>query len=80
VYLRSPEKVASVEPGTHYTVLHSNSGAYPGSNIIASPSIGDITGDGVPEVVIGTNEQYEEPPNIALGAQTLDALRDPPRP
>jgi hypothetical protein len=71
VYLRSPEKVAFVEAETHYTELISNSGAFPGSNILAAPSIGDVTGDGVPEVIVGTNEEYQETPNIGLSSAAL---------
>ncbi|MBI1926233.1 hypothetical protein HYR99_18540 [Candidatus Poribacteria bacterium] len=75
VYLRSPEKVESVEPGTHFTVLKSDAGARIGSKIIAAPSIGDITGDGVPEVIIGTNEEYHEFPNIILRPKTIELLK-----
>lgn len=74
VYLRSPEKVAYVEAGTHFTELTANAGAYPGNNILATPSIGDITGDGIPEVIVGTNEEYQEPINLALPAATRDTL------
>jgi len=75
VYLRSPEKVEYVEPGTHFTILKPDAGADIGSKIIATPSIGDITGDGIPEVVVGTNEEYREFPNIALSSETVELLR-----
>ena len=75
VYLRSPEKVEYVEPGTHFTVLKADAEARIGSKILATPSIGDITGDGVPEVIIGTNEEYHEFPNIIFWQGTIDLLK-----
>ncbi|MBM3237666.1 hypothetical protein FJZ31_15355 [Candidatus Poribacteria bacterium] len=75
VYLRSPEKVEFVEPGTHFTILKTDADARIGSKIISTPSIGDITGDGVPEVIIGTNEEYHEFPNIILRPETIDLLK-----
>jgi len=76
VYLRSPEKVAYVEPGTHFTELVSTAAAYPGTYILATPSIGDITGDGVPEVIIGTTEEYLEPINAGIDKDTLETLNE----
>jgi len=76
VYLRSPEKVAYVEPGTHFTELVPNADAYPGNSILATPSIGDITGDGVPEVIVGTSEEYVEPINATLDDDTWNTLSE----
>ena len=33
--------------------------------IVSTPAVGDINSDGYPEIIVGTNEQYNEPMNIA---------------
>ncbi len=56
--LASPEKVASIDAGTHRVHLKPNSGAFYGSKIVSSPSVGDLLGDGHREIVLGRNEEY----------------------
>src|SRR5438132_12666475 len=36
---------------------------YNGAKVIMSPAVGDIDGDGIPEIVATVNEQYREPVN-----------------
>ena len=75
VMLASPEKVvgcpASISPGaacgsaggvdpvTHRVHLKPDAGAFYGSKIVSSPSVGDLLGDGHKEIVIGRNEEYD---------------------
>src|SRR5207244_1436001 len=35
---------------------------------------GDIDHDGTPDIVVGTNEEYDEPPNFSLTSTTASAL------
>jgi hypothetical protein len=57
--IQSPEKVASVDPVTHRVHLNANSGAFYGTKIVSSPSVGDLLGDGKKEILLGRNEEYD---------------------
>jgi hypothetical protein len=56
------DKVASIDPTTHRIAFNPtklgdmdlNQGA-----IIDTPTVGNVTGDGKPEIVVGTNEEYQ---------------------
>jgi hypothetical protein len=56
--LASPEKVQAIDAGTHRVHLKPDAGAFYGTKIVSSPSIGDLLGDGHKEIVIGRNEEY----------------------
>ena len=45
-----------------------------GSKIVNSPAIGDIDHDGTPDIVVGTNEEYDETPNFSATSSTASAL------
>jgi len=64
VLVVDPAKVAAVDPDTHAVTFKAAAGSLMQGAIIDTPAVGDITGDGVPEVVVGTNEEYEEPLNL----------------
>ena len=51
-----------------------DSGVREGGELIATPTLVDLTGDDRPEIVIGAQEEYEEPPNIGDGASMLTLL------
>lgn len=38
---------------------------YRGGKIVATPTLADLDGDGLPEIVVGTNDHYREIPNWA---------------
>ncbi|MBI3118737.1 MAG: VCBS repeat-containing protein, partial [Candidatus Hydrogenedentes bacterium] len=63
VMLRDPAYVGSVDPLTHRVTNAPGVNNRRGAMIVTSVAIGDLTGDGVPEVVSGVNEQYDEPMN-----------------
>ncbi|MEW6442739.1 MAG: FG-GAP-like repeat-containing protein [bacterium] len=47
---------------------------YDVGEIVSTPAVGDIDGDGYPEVVLGTNEQYGERMNVALSGGLIGLL------
>jgi hypothetical protein len=64
VLIRDPAKVQSVDPVTHKITFKAGAGQRIGSKIIVPPSLGDLDGDGILEVLVGVNEEYAETPNI----------------
>ena len=56
-------KLAAIDPETHKVTFKPDSGALMNGAIVDTPAVGDLTGDGRPEVVVGTNEEYAEPLN-----------------
>ena len=53
-------KVASIDPQTHRVNFDEAAAGPPLQQgpIVDTPAVGDVTGDGVPEIVVGTNEEY----------------------
>lgn len=60
VLVVDPDKVEEVDPATHAVTFEADSGSAAQGAIIDTPAVGDIRGDGRPEIVVGTNEEYEE--------------------
>jgi hypothetical protein len=81
VLVVDPSKVASVDPDTHAVTFAGGAGSFMQGAIIDTPAVGDVTGDGVPEVVVGTNEEYDETLNLGnpggLGLLIGAGLVDP---
>ena len=65
VMLRDPTKVASVDPVTHFITFNPGANAKYGRQELVTPTIADINGDGVPEVIANVDEEYKEPPNVS---------------
>ncbi|MDX6288084.1 MAG: hypothetical protein QOG53_3569 [Frankiales bacterium] len=81
VMLRDPSKVASVDPVTHEITQPAGVEQFNGAKIVVGPAIGDLTGDGKPEIVATVNEQYAETPNTSdplptVTGQVLDNGND----
>lgn len=54
-----PSKVESIDPESHQVRFNANAGeALNQGAIVGTPAVGDITADGRPEIVVGTNEEY----------------------
>jgi hypothetical protein len=65
-------RMAAIDPVTHkVTPLP---GAFRGSKIIDSPAVGDLDDDGSLDIVIGTNEAYDETPNSSGTSAALNQL------
>jgi hypothetical protein len=63
-----PAEVADVDPTSHH-VSFVDDRVREGGEIIATPTLADLTGDGRDEVVIGAQESYIEPINIGDTAE-----------
>ena len=70
-----PAKVAAIDPTTHQVTFAPGSGVREGGELIATPALADLDGDGRAEIVVGAQEEYGEPPNIGDGARRARAAR-----
>ena len=71
VLLVDPAKVATVDPTTNYVTFTPTAGAHDGGELITTPTLGDVNGDGRPEIVVGAQEEYAEPVNIGSGSDLV---------
>jgi hypothetical protein len=64
-------KVQSIDPDSHQVTFNVPGGGdeHQQGAIIDTPAVGDLTGDGRPEIVVGTNEEYAE--TINAGGQDM---------
>jgi hypothetical protein len=70
-----PSKVASVDPATHQVTFNEQAGeSLMQGAIVNTPAVGDLTGDGRPEIVVGTNEEYsvDAPGEGGLNADNVE--------
>ena len=79
VLVVDPSKVQSIDPTTHQVTFNSNAGSEQQGAIVDTPAVGDLDGAtsgsaANPEIVIGTNEEYDEPANADLISGGLYAL------
>jgi hypothetical protein len=74
VLLVDPAKVQAVDPTSHKVTFTPGSGVREGGEIVATPTVVDVNGDGKPEIVVGAQEEYVETPNVGDGAGVLALL------
>lgn len=66
-------KITAIDPQTHAPTFASGIGGDLNQGaIVDTPAVGDLTGDGVPEIVVGTNEEYEAASDGGLNAGSLN--------
>jgi hypothetical protein len=65
VLVVDPERVESVDPDTHRVRFRGR--VDQGGELIATPAVGDLTGDGRAEIVVGAQEQYPDPVAVVPG-------------
>ncbi len=75
VLLKDPAKVAAVDPVTNRVRLTASAGQRMGTKIIVPPSLGDVDGDGLLDVVAVVNEAYRERPNAVITNVVLNFLQ-----
>ncbi len=74
VLVVDPAEVQSVDPISNHVTFTPTSGVTEGGELTATPAVGDINGDGHPDIVIGAQEAYAEPVNIGDGAGALGLI------
>lgn len=74
VLVVDPAKVSAVDPVTHSVTFSAGSGVDLGGELVATPALADLTGDGRPEIVVGAQEQYREAINAGTGGDVLALL------
>ncbi len=71
VLLRDPAKVASIDPVSHRVTFKPDAKPFYGRQVIASPAVADVDGDGLDEVAANVDEEYDEEPNWSLRDPSL---------
>ncbi len=73
-------KVASIDPDTHQVEFAGGSGSEQQGAIIDTPAVGDLDGDAndtgpdeLPEIVVGTNEEYSAAADGGLNADSVNS-------
>jgi Subtilase family/FG-GAP-like repeat/Thrombospondin type 3 repeat len=79
VLVVDPSKVQSIDPNTHQVTFNADAGSEQQGAIVDTPAVGDLDGassgpEANPEIVIGTNEEYDEDANADLISGGLYAL------
>jgi hypothetical protein len=64
VLLVDPAAVAAVDPASHQVRFRDPDRVGQGGELVATPALGDLTGDGRPEIVLGAQEQHLEDPDV----------------
>jgi hypothetical protein len=77
VLVVDPSKVQSIDPDTHQVTFNANAGSDQQGAIVDTPAVGDLDGassgpGALPEIVIGTNEEYEADSDGGVNADLIN--------
>ena len=78
VLVVDPAKVAAVAPGTDKVTFKPDAAPDQGTKLLDTPAIGNLTGSGPPDVLVGSNEEYHEPVNVSAADADSYALGNAP--
>ncbi|MFZ4517801.1 MAG: FG-GAP-like repeat-containing protein [Microthrixaceae bacterium] len=67
VLVVDPAKVTAVDPTSDTVTFADAKDVKQSDGLVATPALGDLDGDGRPEIVVGSQEQYDEPVGIFPG-------------
>jgi hypothetical protein len=67
VLVVDPSKEQSVDPTTNQVTFKPDAHSFMQGAIVDTPAVADLNGDGKPEIVIGTNEEYDAGSNGSGG-------------
>ncbi len=74
VLVVDPATVASVDPTSHHVTFAGGTGVEEGGSLIATPTLADLDGDGLDDIVIGAQEEYGEPVDIGGDGRDMVTL------
>ena len=60
VLLVDPQQTAAVDPTSHRVSFRNRGASRIGGELIATPTLADLSGDGRPEIIVGAQEEYVE--------------------
>ena len=67
VLLVDPVRTSAVDPTTHQVTFNgAPKDQLDGGELIVTPAVGDLTGDGKAEIVVGAQEQYKDEPGAVF--------------
>jgi hypothetical protein len=72
VLVVDPATVGSVDPTSHHVTFAGGTGVEEGGSLIATPTLADLDGDGLDDIVIGAQEEYGE--SVDIGGDGRDMV------
>jgi hypothetical protein len=73
VLIADPAMIKSVDPATDHITFKSGLEIKNQGKLVDTPAVGDVDGDGKPEIVIGSNEEYLVGEDGGLNASNVNA-------
>lgn len=74
VLVVDPDTVEAVDPVTHHVTFEAGANAKEGGSLTATPTLADLDGDGLDDIIVGAQEEYAEPVNIGGDGRDMVTL------